>query len=238
MKHTLLVTALWLACSAQVHAELASTFDSGKEGWRGAGDLASLKAKSAGGNPGGYLEGVDQSSGDTWYFVSPKTWMGDWREYKTLGFDLKQIGNGSGFDAEDVIIVGANGKTLTWMAQREPSASWTHYSLPLSPLLFRATQADFDGVMKKVSKVMIRGEFISGSDTGGIDNVVLTDAAPEVKGSVDGLGQYEIRCDNLTTQESQTVSEVVKPDWNCEQMGLTVNDGDVISITITGPAVK
>jgi len=70
MKHAILATLFSLACSAQVHADLTSTFDSGKEGWRRSGDVASLKAKSPGGNPGGYLEGGDAGSGDTWYFVS------------------------------------------------------------------------------------------------------------------------------------------------------------------------
>ncbi|MDP2902478.1 MAG: laminin B domain-containing protein [Methylovulum sp.] len=224
--------------SPTVQADLASAFDSDQEGWRFANDVYPLVWKSEGGNPGGFIEGEDIGDGRTWYFVSPESWKGDWSKYKKLSFDLKQVGNGSGFDSDDLIIVGNNGQSLFWKGEREPAENWTSYSISLDPSTFKATRAKYNSIIKNIDKIMIRGEFISGNDIGGLDNVGVSETPEAVHGSTLGLGRYNVVCQNTKTHQAVKLAGNVKLDWDCEAMGLIVNDGDPVSITIKGNAAK
>ena len=55
-----------------------STFDSGNEDWRCDGDPQSTIAfwNATGGNPAGYIQMTDGSTGGTWYFVAPAKFRG------------------------------------------------------------------------------------------------------------------------------------------------------------------
>ncbi len=227
-----------LAVATANAADLVSTFDNGKENWRRANDANPITWMLVGGNPDGHIEVVDDVSGETWYFVSPTSWAGDWSSYKNLSFDLRQFGTGETYMDKDVIIVGNNGKKLVWQGNRIPSDRWTSFSLSLEPNTFKVGQAHFDSVMASVKKLMIRGEYINGDDVGGLDNVVLSEASTEVQGTLKGWGKYTLTCENTTTTQIVTLVDQVTLDWNCEQAGLTINDGDTVTVTISGPLSK
>ena len=162
--------------SPPVATDLLSTFDLGDEGWRGGRDVA-LTWRESGGDPGGYLRGEDQGSGQTWYYVSPPSWAGDWTGFigGTLSFEIVEIdsGNGSSTFGDVVRIYGRDGSYLSWSSD-PPGRSWTRRQVSLVPSSFRAVGKSFEGVMKEVSEVWIRGEYSNMRDVGGLDNVLVT----------------------------------------------------------------
>jgi len=159
-----------------VMTDLVSTFDLGDEGWREGRDVF-LSWSEAGGNPGGFLLGEDQGSGQTWYYVSPVSWTGDWTPYVggVLSFDLKIVdsGNGSSTFGDVVRIYGSDGSYLSWSCD-PPKGTWTRRQVSLVPSSFKESGGSFDLVMGDVSEVWIRGEYSNMRDVGGIDNVMVT----------------------------------------------------------------
>jgi hypothetical protein len=151
---------------------LESSFDSGDENWRPGNDVT-LSWQETGGNPGGFLQGVDWADGRIWYFVSPESWSGDWSSCDRLSFDLKVItAGGIKVFGPMLIIKGNGGGELVWSGNA-PTRSWTNYSISLVPSTFGVSQADFDSVMGDAKEFWIEGEYISGLDTEGLDNVEL-----------------------------------------------------------------
>ncbi len=176
-------------------ADLISTFDSGDENWRFANDVT-LSWQNANGNPGGFLQGKDLGDGRYWYYVSPQSWSGDWSVYTTLSFDIRVVSNSGGIAVYGnmVTIKGTNGDTLVWSGNA-PSRSWTHYEIPLEPSTFGVNKGVFDSVMGNVSEIWIEGEYVSGSDTEGLDNVQLHS---EVSEDCDTHATYSLENSRLT----------------------------------------
>jgi hypothetical protein len=162
--------------SLPVATDLVSCFDLGDEGWRGGRDV-SLTWSETGGDPGGFLLGEDQGSGQTWYYVSPASWAGNWTPYigGTLSFELKVVdtGNGSSTFGDVVRIYGQDGSRLSWSCD-PPGASWTRRQVSLVPTSFREAGGSFEEIIKDVSEVWIRGEYSNMKDVGGLDNVMVT----------------------------------------------------------------
>ncbi|KUK45215.1 MAG: laminin B domain-containing protein [Methanothrix sp.] len=156
--------------------ELISCFDHGDEDWRGGRDV-NLSWREVGGDPGGFLLGEDRGSGQTWYYVSPLSWAGNWTPYigGTLSFELKVVdsGNGSSIFGDVVRICGRDGSYLSWSCD-PPGAAWTRRQVTLAPSSFKEVGGSFDSIMKDVSEVWIRGEYSNMRDVGGIDNVMVT----------------------------------------------------------------
>ena len=150
-----------------------TTFDSDAEGWWSADGEALMTWQSSGGNPGGYLEGDDDGS-SLWYFASPETWIGDWRPYHTLGFDHRIVtGSNANWSDPTFTIKGANNQVLS-VKLHETSNTWTRFETELSPTVFAVSQEEYDAVMRNVVLLNIRGEYVSGSDFEGLDNVFLS----------------------------------------------------------------
>jgi len=169
------------------HAAVISTFDSGDEGWRITGDAQSGSVipdwYSTGGNPDGYISARDDVQGGTWYFQAGPDFQGDFSSaYGTLlTFDLRQSGTHSQFNNVDVYISGA-GTALAFDTSYNPGTDWTGYAVELSELAGwkvndlngpAATQQQVQSVLANISNFRIRGEYISGSDVGDLDNVYM-----------------------------------------------------------------
>ena len=62
--------------------------------------------KAAGGNPGGFIRGVDSVVGGVWFFSAPSKFLGDDSAAygQHLSFDLRMRGSGPLFDDSDVIL--------------------------------------------------------------------------------------------------------------------------------------
>jgi len=162
--------------SLPIASDLVSRFDLGDEGWRGGRDV-SISWSEAGGDPGGFLLGEDLGSGQTWYYVSPVSWAGNWTPYVggTLSFELKVIdsGNGSSTFGDVVRIYGRDGSYLSWSCD-PPGESWSRRHVSLVPESFKVAGGSFGSIMKDVSEVWIRGEYSNMRDVGGLDNVMVT----------------------------------------------------------------
>ncbi len=183
-----------LLCAASTSAAFAgasSTFDANDEGWKLFGDSTTSNPSyiAAGGNPGGYIHGTDLTIGGVWYWQAPAKFLGDnSKSYgQSLSFELRMRGSGSLFTDSDVVLAGG-GLTLVYDFAAVPvSAAWTHYSVDLSETAgwkvstlsgAAATKAQIQTVLGATTALRLRGEFITGTDNGDLDNVILS-AVPE-----------------------------------------------------------
>jgi len=170
---------------------ITSTFDDGTEGWTVVGDAQSGQTEpthvAEGGNPGGYLRAKDDVRSGVWYWNASDAYLGDKSAYSggTLSFDLNQSATDSQFDSQDVIL--ESGDTRLGYdfgnSSTHPGTNWTGYEVSLSADADGwtnrstdepATQEGFESVLSELNEVRIRGEYRTGSDTGGIDNVELS----------------------------------------------------------------
>lgn len=171
----------------QSHAQ-TSTFNSGNEGWKAFGDATSPDAVwvSTGGNPGGYIQVTDQSTGGTWHFVAPAKFLGNKCDAYDAFLRYDQITNDTTDEdlygnRPDVVLFGA-GLVLVFENDENPNLEWTHYDVHLrenagwrlnsitGPV---PTEAQFRTVLADLDELRIRGEYRPLEDVGGLDNVVL-----------------------------------------------------------------
>lgn len=159
----------------------SNSFDDGDQGWQiSEGGVGGFSA--TGGYPGGYMAGSDNFDPihTYWYFIAPAPFTNEVRKGygKTLRFDLIQSGTDVQRYTDDVILTdGLN--TLTFDISYNPGTTWTSYAIKLDELSGwkkgkeRATKADIQAVLAHLTGLRIRGEFRSGPDDGGLDNVVI-----------------------------------------------------------------
>jgi hypothetical protein len=176
---------------ANAAGTVQSVFTTDTDGWLLAGDATTSMPTfvASGGNPDGYINGVDRTVGGVWYWQAPAKFLGD-RSLsfaQTLSFDLRMRGSGPLFAAPDVSLIGGG---LTLHADLSPvpqNLDWTTYAVALSEAGgwkvndlagAAATGPQIQQVLGALTALRIRGEFITGSDNGDLDNVVLA-AIPE-----------------------------------------------------------
>jgi Laminin B (Domain IV) len=160
-----------------------STFETGDEAWRLAGDTATQPQRLATeGNPNGNICGTDEVGGNIWYFVAPQKYLGDVSQVygSRLTFDLKQSSIFNQIRGRDVVLNGG-GLSVVYNMRTAPGTDWTPYSIGLdeaSQAWSRdevgfppATEADLKTVLRNLNALRIRGEYVDGSDTACLDNV-------------------------------------------------------------------
>jgi len=169
---------------------IASTFERTIEGWRVQGDAQGSSSfpnyLEEGGNPGGHLEAVDDVQGGVWYWAAPAQFTGEKSDYAggELTFDIYQNNRSSQFNAQDIILEGPE-MSLSYDiggTETHPETDWTSYAVPLeatdgwtvgSKSGDAATEEQFQSVLSDLQGLAIRGEYVSGSDTGYLDNPTL-----------------------------------------------------------------
>jgi Laminin B (Domain IV)/PEP-CTERM motif len=175
MRKLFVATMVGVLVALPAKANLTSTFDSSAEGWNAVdptGDYTS-SWQSSGGNPGGYLQGSETDPlGGTGYFYAPASWLGNWSAYAggTISYDLKVFDGTDYFNDLDVII--SNGSnSVSWSSNINPVGDgWVTFQVQL-------TAANFSGgsslasILSNVTSFSIRGEFITGAEVEGLDNV-------------------------------------------------------------------
>lgn len=168
-------------------------FDSEENGWLVMGDAQGDSNQptwqESGGNPGGYMEAVDDAVGGVWYWAAPESfrqtvsqaWKAEGgRSRAVLTFDLRQSDRKNPFEKEDVIISDGD-LTLSYLHNSPPELNWTSYQVPLAVTAGWKNEAtgepasdeEMTEVLQNLEKLWIRGEFRTGPDTGGLDNVVV-----------------------------------------------------------------
>jgi|GEM_PF-2326938 len=166
------------------------TFDQSDELWRSEGG-ANLSWMERGGNPGGFLLGEDADENETWYYVSPESWSGNWTAHVgyVLSFDIRLINydDGINLNFSDILkIYGPNGSFVAWPGSIAPwpgepeLGAWTHYEIPLVPDSFGVNESVFLEAMENVDRILIRGEYSDGKDLEGLDNVMVAPPQREI----------------------------------------------------------
>jgi hypothetical protein len=161
-------------------------FAQSAQGWRISGDTSADEPifTASGGHPGGYITGVDEALGETWYFRAPASVLQQLPAAVngTLGYSLKQSGSIISLVDDDVVIAGAAGR-LSYRFRTAPGTDWTDFSVRLSESEGwtwnwnrRATQAQIESVLAAPMLLEIRGEYVTGPDEGSLDNFVLSGA--------------------------------------------------------------
>jgi|SRR5690554_675066 len=168
-----------------------SQFQKDAEGWTIVGDAQGGYVEASyspdGGVTDGYIYADDNVTGGVWYFASPDTYHGDKSNYygKTLSYSLFQESAMSNqFLREDIIFSGDSGRIVYTLDFNDfPDSSWTNYSIKISEAGYwlndhyqsgdTATAAQIKAVLSSVNSFWIRGEFETGPDSGGLDNVVI-----------------------------------------------------------------
>jgi len=174
------------ACTA------TSTFESGDEGWTLLGDAEGGRAEpdfnAIGGNPGAFVSADDDAAGGIWFWKAPLKFTGDFGDAfgRTFTFDLKQSSlNLQINNQRDVIFIGDGGTVIWFDTAMNPGLDWTPYSITLSAAAgwmndddSAASEATIRAILSDLEEIRIRGEFVNGPDTGGLDNVVLNAGCP------------------------------------------------------------
>jgi hypothetical protein len=80
------------------------------------------------------------------------------------------------------ISLSGSGTTLVYDTAYNPSTTWTSYSVLLTETSgwkvgslsgSIPSQSQFSDVLSDITDIKIRGEYVSGPDTGGLDNVTV-----------------------------------------------------------------
>jgi len=164
--------------------QMIETFDTGTAGWSFVADVAEFRWQPTGGNTGGYLESVDFAIGEVWYFDAADRFLGNRAAFfgGEISFDLRQSALGGQFNDEDIILTGG-GLTIVFDTPNNPGLDWTSYSITLSSAAqwrlnvlggALATDDDIRTVLSDLQGILVRGEFVTGADFGGLDNFALT----------------------------------------------------------------
>lgn len=165
---------------------VVSRFNSGDEGWRTEADAVNAPIPqyvSTGGSPGGYIQAIDSAQNRKWYWNAPAKFHGNLSQAygRVLTFQLKSNLIENPTDDIDVSLVGG-GLTLVFDTAYNPGQNWTPYTIPLLETSGwrkdrltgqRPTAAEMRKVLGAVTKLRIRGDYIFGADSTGLDNVEI-----------------------------------------------------------------
>lgn len=162
-------------------------FTDSAQGWIVSGDTRPADSifTRTGGHPGGCITGVDEALGETWYFLAPAAVLQQLPHAVngTISYSLKQSGTVISLFDDDVVIVGPAGR-LSYRFRAAPGTDWTDFSVRLSADAGwtwnwnqRATQAQIERVLLAPTLLQIRGEYVTGDDTGSLDDFELRAAA-------------------------------------------------------------
>jgi alkaline phosphatase D len=167
---------------------ITSDLNRNDEGWTVYGDAQGGSSKptwraTGGTGNGAYVEATDNVQGGVWYWSAPPNFLGNLSSAlgRTLTFHLRQSATTNQFTAADVILEGG-GHRLIFMNRYHPATTWTMYSVPLRAQSGwhvdtidgrMPTSDEFRETLTFLEALQIRGEYITGADTDGLDTVAL-----------------------------------------------------------------
>ena len=184
------IMAASIVFASAAKADVASTFDTGADGWTLANNdpASTLTYEASGGNPGGYILFTDGGQGADDVFSAPSKFLGnDLASYnQSLSFDLLTSATADALSDTPLTITNGTGDSLSLVIGAPVVNMWTSYSYALnasSGFLFdggaAATPAQIQAVLADVTSLYIPADVVNGVSTMGLDNVVLGVAVPE-----------------------------------------------------------
>ncbi len=172
------------ACSA-IPSKASTLFEGDDEGWLIAGNGESTRPsfRATGGNPNGNLCATDADPIEFFYFVAPGKFLGGMTDVagKFLIFDLKINQQFNLQRGRDVVLNGG-GISLVKGFPDTPGTDWTPRRVGFDTnsgwivegTNQAATDDDLKAVLRNLTALRIRGEFVDGpQDTACLDNVYL-----------------------------------------------------------------
>ncbi|GAA0878114.1 hypothetical protein GCM10009119_10820 [Algoriphagus jejuensis] len=164
--------------------KVSSDFAVDADGWKIIGDgqggsnLFASYSPFKGLDDSGYIYAKDYVTGGVWYFLAPDKYSGDKSGFYggEISFWLIQKSNmNNQFKSKDIILKG-NGLEIFYYHDSFPGLDWTSYSVKLDESAAwyietnkLASKDQIKSVLANITSVMIRGEFQTGADTGGLD---------------------------------------------------------------------
>jgi hypothetical protein len=200
MRKLIFSLAVALIATHTASADIIATFDVDAEGWKVVdiapswGDPPVVQAtyvpdhRPSGGAPGGYIESTD--SNPAWFcFAASDAFLGDRGAYYggRLSMDLQATASD---DATYPLVILVGGGLSLYHATPPPASSWTSFSVDLAAGSWRVnnhetgpavTEAQMRTVLADLTAIYINGDWLSGTETAGLDNVRLS-AVPEPGG--------------------------------------------------------
>jgi hypothetical protein len=179
VKCSMALVAVAMARWQTLAAPVAWTdFGAGLDGWTAVGD-GSISWQSTGGNPGGFLRAVDPASGPNTDAAAPAKFPGDWRAYEgtgTISADATIISGGAVSDGMEFLLAGPGGAAHhRWPTSAgPPHGAWATFSLPIEESAPEVTSGTWSDLLANVTSLRIDLEHVTGTETTGLDNVVLT----------------------------------------------------------------
>lgn len=163
-----------------------STFDTGDEGWTTEYDaIGAPKPRwiASGGDPGGYVRAMDSAQTVKWYWNAPPKFLGNKSTAYGRRLTFKMFDTFTRNQTDDIdILLQGNGITLVYDTPYNPTPRWIGYNVNLDeksgwrrnklngPL---ATKADMQKVLASLTKFRIRGDYVFGADSSGLDSVTI-----------------------------------------------------------------
>ncbi|MEM1422873.1 MAG: laminin B domain-containing protein [Planctomycetota bacterium] len=196
------------ATAASAHAvvpTIASTFDTGPEGWGTLNSATGFGWDPALGSPGGAIHARDQGFFDIWYYAASDAYSGDLTAYydgaitwDTLGIE----GDQSLASRADVMIFGGGLGIGVNIAASPERGTWVTRSVTLTQgdwfivgsanegalIPSVATEQEIMYVLSNVDGFFLQGEYTDGADETAIDNVFLTAFGVPSPGALAFLG--------------------------------------------------
>lgn len=180
-------------------ADVASFFDEGSEGWTAVGDTSvGVEYLPTGGRTGSGLRVKDDATGGVWYWVAAAKFLGNQSSAfgRSLRFDLKQVlsSGPDQFETDDVVIETTGLRLVFDIPSPPTDGTWRTYEVPLiaaagwkvsSSSGAAATDEQLKSALTNITRLLIRGEFQTGPDTGFLDNVVLGSLSSDVRPTLD-----------------------------------------------------
>lgn len=139
------------------------------------------------GNPPGAMT-IDDAAGIT-FWLSPESWAGDWRGYESVSFDLAILEGSNLLDPGLLMSISSPYGNLDASISSAPEAGgvWNRYEFSISPEAFGVDADIFNRIMRDVSFIGIRSEWINGGEVEALDNFRISKAPEDYW---DWIGQY------------------------------------------------
>lgn len=156
-------------------ADVWSTFDTDMDGW--VGDAPSFQHTwgAAGGNPGGYIDFLDQSSG-TGILNAPAAFLGDWSALDGVGWlQWDSIVFAESFAPSTIpfeVEISGPGGTATFTTGVNDSVwySWVTTTAPLDQGQWSVSSGTWSGLLANVTSLRVLDERVANNGTSSPDN--------------------------------------------------------------------